>query len=97
MPKISASSLSLGAIRIAGFGPFWTTDLLNNPIDLTSSVTTTVHASVVTIAEGATGAVNAGEAITYSIRYENVDHVGSNRAPLAAPAPFFRPGGLTTK
>jgi uncharacterized repeat protein (TIGR01451 family) len=47
------------------------TDLANNVIDLTSSSQTTVHAPALMLEKGATGAVNAGEAITYRIRYQN--------------------------
>ena len=46
-------------------------DLLNNPIDETSSAATTVHAPVMTLSLTASSTVNAGEAITYTIRYMN--------------------------
>jgi uncharacterized repeat protein (TIGR01451 family) len=51
------------------------TNLLNNPevntSNNTASVTTTVHAPVVTLAKSASSSVNAGGAITYRITYEN--------------------------
>jgi uncharacterized repeat protein (TIGR01451 family) len=47
------------------------TDLIANPFTASDSVTTTVHAPVLTLAKTATATVNAGEAITYRLTYEN--------------------------
>jgi uncharacterized repeat protein (TIGR01451 family) len=47
------------------------TDLLNALIDVSSSTTTVIHAPVMVVMLTASGTVNAGEAITYTLRYEN--------------------------
>ena len=47
------------------------TDLLMNPVSASSSVQTTIHAPVVSLSKSATGSVNAGEAIPYTLTYEN--------------------------
>lgn len=47
------------------------TDLIANSFTASDSVTTTVHAPVLTLAKTATATVNAGEAITYRLTYEN--------------------------
>jgi len=52
-------------------------DMLGNAFSDSDSVQTTVHAPVLTVAKTATTSVNAGEAITYTITYENT---GSGRA-----------------
>ena len=57
------------------------TNLLNNPevetANNSASASTTVHAPVLTLAATATSSVNAGEAITYRLAYENT---GSGKA-----------------
>jgi uncharacterized repeat protein (TIGR01451 family) len=47
------------------------TDLIGNPVSGTDSVTTTVHAPVLTLSKSASSSSNAGEAITYRITYDN--------------------------
>ena len=47
------------------------TDLISNPVSANDSVTTTVHAPVLALAKTARATVNAGEAITYRLTYEN--------------------------
>jgi uncharacterized repeat protein (TIGR01451 family) len=47
------------------------TDLIANPFSASDSVTTTVHAPVLTLSKTATETVNAGEAITYRLTYAN--------------------------
>jgi uncharacterized repeat protein (TIGR01451 family) len=47
-------------------------DLLGNAFTASDTVGTTIHAPVVTITKTATAGVNAGEAITYTISYENI-------------------------
>ncbi|MGH8939730.1 MAG: hypothetical protein ACRDV2_10325, partial [Actinomycetes bacterium] len=47
------------------------TDLIGNPFSASDSVTTTIHAPVLTLSKTATSTVNAGEAITYRLTYEN--------------------------
>ncbi|GAB2642556.1 hypothetical protein GCM10009743_17120 [Kribbella swartbergensis] len=47
------------------------TDLIGNPVSGTDSVTTTVHAPVLTLSKTAVSSTNAGEAITYRITYDN--------------------------
>ncbi len=46
-------------------------DMLGNVVSGTDSLSTTIHAPVLTLAKTATATVNAGEAITYRITYEN--------------------------
>ena len=53
---------SVGLASVDAFGTSFTAS---------DSVTTTIHAPIVTIDKSATAAVNAGEAITYTITYEN--------------------------
>jgi uncharacterized repeat protein (TIGR01451 family) len=47
------------------------TDLIANPVTASDSVTTAVHAPVLTLGKTATAGVNAGEAITYRLTYQN--------------------------
>jgi uncharacterized repeat protein (TIGR01451 family) len=47
------------------------TDLIGNPVSASDSVQTTIHAPVLTLAKTATSAVNAGQAITYTLVYSN--------------------------
>lgn len=46
-------------------------DMLGNEAVASDSLATTIHAPVLTMSKTATAAVNAGEAITYRITYEN--------------------------
>jgi uncharacterized repeat protein (TIGR01451 family) len=46
-------------------------DMLGNPVTGSDSVQTTVHTPVLTLAKSATTAVNAGDAITYQLSYQN--------------------------
>jgi uncharacterized repeat protein (TIGR01451 family) len=46
-------------------------DLLGNPFTDTDTVQTTIHTPVLTLSKSATTSVNAGEAITYTITYQN--------------------------
>jgi uncharacterized repeat protein (TIGR01451 family) len=46
-------------------------DLLSHALTSGDSVQTTIHAPVLTLSKTATATVNAGEAITYTVRYEN--------------------------
>jgi uncharacterized repeat protein (TIGR01451 family) len=46
-------------------------DLLSNPLSDSDTARTTVQAPRLTLAKSATASVNAGEAITYTIEYEN--------------------------
>jgi uncharacterized repeat protein (TIGR01451 family) len=48
------------------------TDMLGNAVSASDSLTTTIHAPVLTLTKTATATVNAGEAITYRITYENI-------------------------
>jgi len=50
-------------------------------------VTTTVHAPVVTIDKSATAAVNAGEAVTYTITYENTGSGGATNVTIVDTLP----------
>ncbi|MCG5219648.1 hypothetical protein [Streptosporangium sp. KLBMP 9127] len=54
------------------------TDLLGTAVTGSDSVSTTVRAPVVTMTKTATPAVNAGEAITYRIMYENTGGGGAD-------------------
>ena len=47
-------------------------DLLGNSFSGSDSVGTTIHAPQLTLAKTATASVNAGEAITYTITYQNI-------------------------
>jgi uncharacterized repeat protein (TIGR01451 family) len=46
-------------------------DMLGNPVSGSDSVQTTVHTPVLTLSKTATSSINAGEAILYTITYEN--------------------------
>jgi uncharacterized repeat protein (TIGR01451 family) len=46
-------------------------DLIGNPVSGSHTMNTTVHAPSVTLAKTATASVNAGEAINYTITYQN--------------------------
>jgi len=47
-------------------------DFLNTPLSASDSVSTTIHAPVLTLGKTATTAVNAGEAISYTVTYANL-------------------------
>jgi len=46
-------------------------DFLNTPLSASDSISTTIHAPVLTLGKTATTAVNAGEAISYTVTYAN--------------------------
>lgn len=46
-------------------------DFVGTSLSASDAVTTTIHAPVLTLSKTATASVNAGEAITYTITYEN--------------------------
>lgn len=46
-------------------------DLANNTVTTSDAVSTTIHAPIMVLALGATATVNAGEAITYTMTYQN--------------------------
>ncbi|WP_182876927.1 DUF11 domain-containing protein [Microbispora sp. H10670] len=53
-------------------------DMLGNAFSGSGTVTTTVHAPVLAVSKTATPSVNAGEAITYRITYENTGSGGAD-------------------
>lgn len=53
------------------------TDLIGNPVSGSDSVQTTIHTPVITLSKTATASVNAGEAITYRVIYENLGSGGA--------------------
>jgi uncharacterized repeat protein (TIGR01451 family) len=63
------------------------TDLLRNPVTSSSSVQTTIHAPVLSLSMAATGSVNAGEAITYTLTYENAGAGAASNVVVATTLP----------
>ena len=57
-------------------------DMLSNPVSGSDSVQTTVHTPVLTLSKTATASVNAGEAILYTITYENVGSGGATNVVI---------------
>lgn len=57
-------------------------DAFGTSFAASDSVTTTVHAPVLTLDKTATGSVNAGEAITYTITYENSGSGGATNVTI---------------
>ena len=73
-------------------------DLLSNPLSANDNVQTTIQAPKLTLTKSATAAVNAGEAITYTIEYANT---GSGAATQVAvvdtlPAGIYYSAALDT-
>lgn len=57
-------------------------DMLGNPVSDSDSVQTTVHTPVLTLSKTATASVNAGEAIIYTITYENTGSGGATNVVI---------------
>jgi len=57
-------------------------DMLGNPVSGSDSVQTTVHTPVLTLSKTATASVNAGEAIIYTITYENTGSGGATNVVI---------------
>jgi uncharacterized repeat protein (TIGR01451 family) len=58
-----------------------------NVANNTATASTTVHAPKLTLSKTATASVNAGEAITYTIRYENTGSAGATNVVIADTLP----------
>jgi uncharacterized repeat protein (TIGR01451 family) len=63
------------------------TDLSMNPVTSSSSVQTTILAPVLAVSMAATGSVNAGEAITYTLTYENTGGGAASNVVVAVTLP----------
>ena len=66
-------------------------DLIGNPVSGSDSIQTTVHTPVLTLSKTATASVNAGEAIIYTLRYENTDSGEATNVVITdtLPASFY--------
>jgi uncharacterized repeat protein (TIGR01451 family) len=62
-------------------------DMLGTTFSGSDSVQTTVHTPVVTLSKTATASVNAGEAITYTISYQNTGSGGATNAVITDTLP----------
>lgn len=63
------------------------TDMLGTAFTASDSVDTTIHAPVVTIAKSAIATANAGEAITYTLTYENTGSGGASTVTITDTLP----------
>jgi uncharacterized repeat protein (TIGR01451 family) len=62
-------------------------DLLANPVTSTDALTTTIHAPVLVLATTASATVNAGEAIAYTITYQNTGSGGATNVIITDTVP----------